>query len=104
MKQDRKPRTNSKTVAISAPPAGPACYFPLKTGVYEIMPGLFPLSEGFGNGAIDQQIFQIDDQFGHYHLAKSSARRENVSKYFQTSDFPDERRPDLCLHKLASTT
>lgn len=64
-----------------------ACYFPLDNGRYEVKPGLMPLSSNLGNDRIDQQVFQIDSNFAHYRQAKLTARRERLSKYYQTYNY-----------------
>lgn len=62
-------------------------YFPLANGRYEVKPGMIPLGSDLGNGKFDQQVFQIDSNFAHYRRLKLAARRENLSKYYQTSDY-----------------
>jgi hypothetical protein len=67
-----------------------ACYFPLTNGRYEVKPGLVRFGTDFGNQESDQQVFQIDEQFAHYRQVKQLARKERLSKYFQTSNFSKE--------------
>lgn len=66
-----------------------ACYFPLANGRYEVKPGLVKFGADFGNGKVDQQVFQIDENFAHYRQMKQLARRERLSKYFQTCNFSE---------------
>lgn len=67
-----------------------ACYFPLMNGRYEVKPGLVKFGTDFGNGEADQQVFQLDENFAHYHQMKQLVRRERLSKYFQTCNFSKE--------------
>ncbi len=67
--------------------SSPAVYFPLAHGRYEVAAGLKPLGTDFGHGARDHHVFQFDDQFALYRGAKQEARRERLSKYFQTQRF-----------------
>ena len=48
-------------------------YFPFMHGVYDVKAGITALSKDFGNGAVDQQVFQIDEQFEVYRAAKRAA-------------------------------
>jgi len=50
-------------------------YFPT---CYSTAPRLQPLGAGL--------VFELDDQFPHYHQAKCTARAENLAKYYQTHD------------------
>src|SRR5436190_15319758 len=68
----------------------PARYFPIESGRYEVKPGLFKFGTDFGNGDADRQVFQIDDKFPRYHAAKMAARKEQLSKYFQTNDYQEK--------------
>jgi hypothetical protein len=62
-------------------------YFPLSNGRYEVKPGLIPLTNDVGNGQVDQQVFQIDENFAHYRDVKLAGRAERLSKYYQTSNY-----------------
>lgn len=64
----------------------PAKYFPLEKGIYEVVPGLRTFGTDFGNGDLDQKIFQIDADFLRYRASKEACRAENISKYFCTSN------------------
>lgn len=86
----------NNAIASSAPLPPAAEYFPPDTGVYEVKPGLFPFGEPFGNGLADRQLFQLDNQFERYRTEKLEARRENLNKYFLTSDFPREHEGLIC--------
>jgi dimethylamine monooxygenase subunit A len=66
-----------------------AWYFPLETGKYEVKPGLMPLGTHLGNGEADQRVFQIDQQFAHYHQVKRLARVERLHKYYQVWNYSD---------------
>ena len=59
----------------------PAFYFPPSKGLYEVKPGLIALQTDFGNGAVDKQVFQFDDQFKIYRDNKIKASAESVEKY-----------------------
>lgn len=75
-----------KTVEASD---GCACYFPLEKGRYEVQPGFIPLNSNLGNGEVDKQVFQFDNNFAHYRQVKLISRAEQLSKYYQTSDYSD---------------
>ncbi|GJD21264.1 hypothetical protein RIVM261_062200 [Rivularia sp. IAM M-261] len=62
-------------------------YFPLDNGRYEVKPGMAPLSKYFGNGIVDNYVFQIDNTFVDYRLTKLASRQESLNKYFQTSNY-----------------
>jgi hypothetical protein len=66
---------------------GAAVYFPLMNGRYEVKPGMLPFGYDLGNGQADKRIFQIDDNFQNYRQAKLLARRERLSKYYQTCNY-----------------
>ncbi|NJM71276.1 MAG: DUF3445 domain-containing protein [Scytonema sp. RU_4_4] len=76
----------AKTVEASN---GSACYFPLNNGRYEVKPGFIPFGFCLGNGEVDKQVFQIDDNFTHYRQVKLLARAERLSKYYQTCHYSD---------------
>ncbi|MCG6137191.1 MAG: DUF3445 domain-containing protein [Nostoc sp. LLA-1] len=65
----------------------PACYFPLMSGRYEVKPGMMAFGRDFGNGQVDQQVFQIDRDYAHYRQHKLLARQERLSKYYQTCNY-----------------
>lgn len=48
-------------------------YFPFMHGVYDVKAGITSLGKGQGNGPIDAQVFQIDEQFEVYQAAKNEA-------------------------------
>ncbi len=62
-------------------------YFPLANGRYEVKPGMIPLGSDLGNGKADGRVFQIDSNFAHYRQLKLAARKENLNKYYQTSNY-----------------
>lgn len=45
-------------------------YFPFMHGVYDIKAGITALGKDMGNGPLDAQVFQIDEQFEVYRSAK----------------------------------
>ena len=49
-------------------------YFPFMHGVYDVKAGITALGKDFGNGEIDQQVFQIDEQFEVYRRVKRLAK------------------------------
>lgn len=62
-----------------------AFYFPIDRKLYEVAPGLKPLGFDFGNGTLDQNVFQIDDDFPRYRSEKLASRAEDLSKYHAVS-------------------
>ncbi|BAT55876.1 hypothetical protein NOS3756_48700 [Nostoc sp. NIES-3756] len=64
-----------------------AIYFPLMNGRYEVKPGMLSFGLDLGNGRADQEVFQIDNNYHNYRQAKLLARRERLSKYYQTCDY-----------------
>jgi len=64
-----------------------AYYFPLMSGRYEVKPGMMPFGCCLGNTQVDEQVFQIDDNFSDYRQAKLLAREERLSKYYQTCNY-----------------
>ncbi len=65
----------------------PARYFPLKSGRYEVTPGLKPLGAPLGNGDADAHLFQIDTGFSRYRENKLRCRAERLGKYVVFDDF-----------------
>ncbi len=65
----------------------PARYFPLEKGVYEVVAGLRALGTDFGNGAADNRVFQIDEEFPRYRKNKLECRAERLGKYYATADY-----------------
>jgi hypothetical protein len=61
-----------------------AGYFPLQEGTYDVGPGLKDFGVDLGNGTMDQQVFQIDENFSACHQVKMDARQERLSKYYRT--------------------
>jgi dimethylamine monooxygenase subunit A len=68
---------------------GCATYFPLFNGRYEVKPGLKSHPFDFGNGQLDQQVFQIDKNFPLYRQTKLQSRSERLNKYYQTHNYSD---------------
>jgi len=50
-------------------------YFPFMHGVYDVKAGITALGKDQGNGPLDAQVFQIDEQFDVYLDVKLEARR-----------------------------
>lgn len=48
-------------------------YFPFMHGVYDVKAGITALGRDLGNGALDAQVFQVDEQFDVYRAAKQAA-------------------------------
>lgn len=70
----------------------PAFYFPLDNGKYAVAAGLHCLTKDFGNGQIDQKIFQFDKTFSEYRQNKLKCRKECLSKYYQEDNFTPEAK------------
>jgi dimethylamine monooxygenase subunit A len=66
-----------------------ATYFPPLNGRYEVKAGLKVHPSCFGNGKLDRQIFQIDENFPIYRQAKLQSRKERLDKYYQTHNYSD---------------
>lgn len=60
-----------------------AHYYPFASGSYSTAPGLHKLETDFGNGALDRQLFQLDQNWFHYHHNKLACREESIHKYYQ---------------------
>ena len=58
----------------------PASYFSTGKGVYEVAPGLRPFGTSFGNGELDQKVFQFDQEFSRYRENKIACLSENARK------------------------
>ena len=61
-----------------------ATYFPLQKGIYDVGPELKAFGIDLGNGVVDQQVFQIDENFTACRQVKLDARHERLSKYYRT--------------------
>ncbi|MEM6259075.1 MAG: heme-dependent oxidative N-demethylase subunit alpha family protein [Planctomycetota bacterium] len=57
-------------------------YYPFMHGVYDVKAGISTLGKDFGNGALDSQVFQVDDQFEVYHAAKRHAMSHHSQHFF----------------------
>ena len=65
-------------------------YFPYQKGRYEVAPGLLPITQDFGNGAWDQRLFQIGDDFAVYRKQFEENRaKEAISKYVCLAESAD---------------
>lgn len=73
----------------------PASYFPLQRGVFSVTPGLVPLTTAFGNGAIDERLFQIDNAFPRFLQNVRAARAENINKYVRCDDCFEAVAPEV---------
>ena len=69
-----------------------AKYYPFRSGRYEINTGYSPLSTNFGNGAQDQNIFQIDNRYFDYIANKQSLSQASPELFI--------REPDVTIKKL----
>jgi len=57
-------------------------YYPYQKGRYEVAPGLLPFGKDFGNGDVDQRLFQVGDDFPIYReQIELNRAREPVEKY-----------------------
>lgn len=65
----------------------PARYLPFLTGRYDVKPGLRRFGTDFGNGALDQHIFQLDEQLPMYRAEKLAARRMDLTRCHVTHDY-----------------
>jgi hypothetical protein len=89
--------------ASAFPRLCPARYSPWSKGRYEVAPNLRPFGTDFGNGVLDQRLFQFDSDWLKYFESKQAAIAENPSKYIARRDLrePVERAvTDLMLERL----
>ena len=77
-----------RPVSITLP--APARYFPLEKGLYEVAPGLHPITRSFGNGALDFQAFHVTSSFLRYRENKLRCRAERPQKYRCERELPAE--------------
>lgn len=68
----------------------PARYQPFLTGRYDVKPGLRRFGADFGNGPLDQQLFQFDSQFALFRAEKLAARRMDLGRCYVTHDYQPE--------------
>ena len=68
----------------------PPVYFPIDKGRYELGPGLRAFGFDFGNQAMDQNVFQIAENFQSFRDNKLKARLERFDKYVQTKNLNPE--------------
>jgi hypothetical protein len=83
----------------------PAVYFPLEKGVYEVAPMLNPFGKDFGNGSLDQKVFQIDSDFEKFKSNKNQFRSPELSKYVARKNFDptvEYAATDFVLQRLVS--
>jgi hypothetical protein len=67
-------------------------YFPFQKGRYEVAPGLLPLTQDFGNGAWDQRLFQIGNDFQAFRTQFDENRtKEAIQKYVILSKTADSQ-------------
>ena len=66
---------------------GPARYYPLDKGLYEVAPGLRTFGTDFGNGNLDNKVFQFDQSFNVFRESKLACRAERLSKYYCESHY-----------------
>jgi dimethylamine monooxygenase subunit A len=67
---------------VTNAPQPTTVYFPLEHGRYEVKAGLYRFGTDFGNGEVDNRLFQIDMEFAAYRVSKLAARYERLSKYY----------------------
>jgi hypothetical protein len=72
-------------------------YFPIKNGLYEVAPGLFPLGVDLGQGQEDQKVFQIDDHWSEFRKNKIAGLQERKSKYICDHSFSSAESSELSL-------
>ena len=63
-----------------------AVYTPFASGVYTVRAGLRGMDMAFGNGEVDGQIFQFDEEFKRYRDNLEEARADRWSKYYGVLD------------------
>jgi hypothetical protein len=81
-----------------------AIYHPWIKGFYEVSPNLKSLGADFGNGELDQKVFQIDREWGRYHESKRAAVKEASRKYIGRDSFSpalDLAVRDFILERLS---
>jgi hypothetical protein len=77
-------------------------YFPYQKGRYEVAPGLLPLSKDFGNGSMDQKLFQMGEDFKKFRTQFEENRaKEPVSKYVCLSERVDARALGIIAEAIA---
>ena len=80
----------------------PAKYKPFCGGRYDAKPNLFRLGKDFGNGASDQRVLQIDNQFDEYRQRKLATRKTNYQDYIgEIMSIEDERAVNTALSDIA---
>ena len=78
-------------------------YFPYQKGRYEVAPGLLPITQDFGNGAWDQHLFQMGDDFQNFRRQFEENRlREPVSKYVCESSDAEAKSMGAIAHAIAT--
>jgi len=83
----------------------PARYYPLAHGKYEVSAGLKPLGAAFGNGAADEKVFQIDEQFPRYREVKLRARDERLTKYYpENAELSPEAESEVARFMIEKLT
>ncbi len=59
-------------------------------GVYEVSPGLKTLGTDFGNGLLDQKLFQFDTEWRTYLVSKAECVSSRPSFHLLRSQLPEE--------------
>jgi hypothetical protein len=77
-------------VPLPPPLSHPARYFPFQSGRYEIAPGLSRFGRDFGNGIVDDHVFQFDSAFSHYRAEKERVRNAKPGHHVLTADVPSD--------------
>lgn len=74
-------------VKTQEPLPAPARYYPLEKGLYEVAPGLRTFGSDFGNGNLDNKVFQFDSSFEVFRESKLACRAERLSKYYCEANY-----------------
>jgi len=83
---------------MTLPLKRPPLYTPFDKGLYQVGPLLRPFGSQFGNSTeIENQIFQIDEEFPNYRASKLEALKERKSKYLCESRFQDSAKSRIVL-------
>jgi dimethylamine monooxygenase subunit A len=80
-------------------------YFPIERGLYEVGPGLKNFGADFGNGLLDQCLFQITRDFPKFYQNKVAAIQERANKYIQEKNLNPlaaKAIADFIIQKLVS--
>lgn len=79
---DQSDRSDPSDLPLNTDLPFPARYTPFADGVYKTAAGLMSLDKNFGNGPVDNRVFQIDEDFGRFRENLERARHDTFSKYY----------------------